>query len=101
MIEKQHVGPGESPDSPEKRVESLVRGIFDGGTAQEERITAILADTISAAIADERRNCAKILDAIKDEFIDWCSINHISSAEQVQIANMLRKAAGAIRTRTR
>ncbi len=82
--------------SPEQRAESVVRRIY-----ASERLGAqdSLVEAISATIAEERRNCARLLDAIKDEYIDWCSVNRSSTVDQMQIVNMLSKAAQSVRAR--
>ncbi len=101
MVNANSTESGGSPMSPESRAESVVRAILDVGLARESQIRAAVADAISTAIAEERTICARLLDAIRDEFIEWCAVNRISSIEQVQIANMLSKAAASIRERAR
>ena len=86
-----------SPMSPEQRAESVARTIYDRSKGEEARIRSALAAAISSAIIEERRNCARLLDAIKDEYIDWCSVNRASTTDQMQVANMLSRAAATVR----
>lgn len=85
--------------NPEQRAEAAVRAILSDSMGQEERIRTVVTDAISAAIAEERLTCAKLLDAIKDEYIDWCAVNRYSSPDQMLVANMLSKASASIRER--
>lgn len=101
MVKEPSTETSGPPMTPDRRAEAVIRTILGDSLSLESHSRAMIADAISTAIAEERKICAKLLDAIKDEFIDWCAINRISSAEQVQIANMLSKAAAAIREQTR
>jgi len=85
--------------TPEQRAEAAVRAILGISSGQEERVRTVVIDAIAAAIAEERLNCARLLDAIKDEYIDWCALHRHSSFDQMQIANMLSKASASIRER--
>lgn len=87
--------------SPEQRAETVVRLVYDHSAQDQDRVQATLVSTIAAVIMEERRNCARLLDAIKDEYIDWCSINRASSTDQMQVANMLSKAAASVREEAR
>ncbi|HEY6334488.1 MAG TPA: hypothetical protein VI113_01265 [Alphaproteobacteria bacterium] len=87
--------------SPEQRAETVVRSIYERSASEEARVRAALAVAISSAIIEERRNCARLLDAIKDEYIDWCSVNRVSTTDQMQVANMLSRAAASVRDEAR
>ncbi|HYB11336.1 MAG TPA: hypothetical protein VEJ16_16865 [Alphaproteobacteria bacterium] len=87
--------------SPEQRAEAVVRSIYERSASEESRVRAALAVAISSAIIEERRNCARLLDAIKDEYIDWCSVNRVSTSDQMQVANMLSRAAASVRDEAR
>jgi hypothetical protein len=98
---REHLRVGSETDkvamTPAQRAEAVVRVVFGDSLAHESHLRTSVGEAISTAIAEERRNCARLLDGINDEFVDWCAINGISSVEQVQIANMLSKAAAMIR----
>lgn len=99
MAKKNSTEAGGPAMTPEQRAEAAVRAILGDSMDQEERIRAAVTDAISAAIAQERLICAKLLDAIRDEYIDWCALHRRSSADQIQVANMLSKASASIRER--
>jgi hypothetical protein len=83
--------------TPEQRAEAAVRTILGLSSGQEERVRNVVIDAISVAIAEERLNCARLLEAIKDEYIDWCALRRRSSTDQMRFANMLSKASASIR----
>jgi len=83
--------------TPDQRVQTIIEGIFGDAAAAEARLDTIIAEAVRQAIATERENCARLIDGIKDEYIEWCVLNRLSTPEQMHFATLLTKIAASIR----
>jgi hypothetical protein len=48
---------------------------------------------IDAIVENERKRFARLVDVIRDEYVDWSSINRVPPTEQVEVAKMLTRLA--------
>ena len=83
--------------SPDQRIQAMIDAVYAQAAAHETRMDELITDAIREAIRSERENCARLLDGIKDEYIEWCVLNRVSTPEQMQFATLLSKAAASIR----
>ncbi len=87
----------DSRETPDKRIQAMIDEVYAKAAANESRMDALVSDAIRQAIRSERENCARLLDGIKDEYIEWCVLNRVSTPEQMRFATLLGKAAASIR----
>jgi len=83
---------------PGERVEAVMHRFHEESLCEETRIGSVAAEAVSAAAAAERRLCARLIEQLKDEYVDWCAIHSSDHAEQLEVAvKMLTRAAASIR----
>lgn len=82
---------------PEMRAEAVAREVLSASMSLESEIQALMTKAVASAMATERANCARLLDSLRDELVDWLSSTGKTSPEQMQIANMLSRAAAMLR----
>jgi hypothetical protein len=93
VTRKKDAGRGDPPATLEDRVVASVRAALAETDAEEAQTQAAVRKMIDAIVENERKRFARLVDSIRDEYIDWSSINRLPPTEQVEVAKMLTRLA--------